>query len=162
MNYFQKHIFLVRVATLIGNPFPLFRMVLTSPFPLLPLLVATVASMLVGMLWFSPFMFAKAWMKHTGVKPQKMKKGPGPAAIFVSALTGFLMALAVASLFHLLAIQDVLSALGIVLVVWLGLYAFPQLNHHLYDGRSKELFFIYAGYNLVNLVLTAMILLAWR
>ncbi len=137
-------------------------MLLSSPFPLLPLIASTVVSMIIGMLWFSPLLFATAWMKHTGVSKQKMKKGPSPSAIVVTMLSGFLMALAISSLFHLLAITDVASALGLIVTVWLGFYAFPLLNHHMYDGRSKELFFIYAGYNLVNVVVTSMILLAWR
>jgi hypothetical protein len=45
-------------------------------------LVATISTMVVGFLWYSPLLFAKPWMKEMGYDPndkariEEMKKAP--------------------------------------------------------------------------------------
>ena len=52
---------------------------------LLAVLVAAISTMLVGFLWYSPFLFAKPWMREMGYDPNdkasadKMRKSAGPA-----------------------------------------------------------------------------------
>src|SRR6266849_5244088 len=51
----------------------------------LAILVAAISTMVVGFLWYSPLLFAKAWMKEMGYDPndkaktEEMKKSAGPA-----------------------------------------------------------------------------------
>ncbi len=40
----------------------------------LAVFAAALSDFLVGALWFSPLLFAKAWMKETGITAEKMKK----------------------------------------------------------------------------------------
>jgi hypothetical protein len=54
----------------------------------LAVLAAAIVAMVVGMVWHSPAMFLKRWMKLTGVTDKEMKKSMGlPAAVgFVTLL----------------------------------------------------------------------------
>jgi Protein of unknown function (DUF1761) len=69
---------------------------------LLAVLVAAIATMVVGFLWYSPLLFAKAWMKEMGYDPndkaktEKMKKSAGPAyggSFLASLVSAFILAL---------------------------------------------------------------------
>src|SRR5213075_749192 len=65
----------------------------------LAILVAAISTMVVGFLWYSPLLFANAWVREMGYAPNdkarmnEMKKSAGPAyagsllAIIVSAFT---------------------------------------------------------------------------
>jgi len=45
------------------------------PINIWALLVAALAKMVVGMIWYSPAMFLKPWMKLVGRSPEDMKAG---------------------------------------------------------------------------------------
>ncbi len=53
------------------------------------ILVAAISTMVVGFLWYSPLLFAKAWMKEMGYDPndkaktEEMKKSAGPVRIHI-------------------------------------------------------------------------------
>jgi hypothetical protein len=135
---------------------------MSLPFPLLPLVVCMLAAMVVGMLWFSPMLFATPWMKLTGITPAKMKKGAGAEAYLVSLATGLLMAFALWTIYFLAGISDVVTMLSIAFVVWLAFNGLPMLNHSMFDQRPKQLVAIYAGYDLTNALVMALILSLWR
>ena len=64
----------------------------------LAVLLAAISSMVVGSLWYMPAGFGKAWMKLTGVKPDRSKMTGGKMAwmygsVFVcSLLTAYILA----------------------------------------------------------------------
>ena len=66
------------------------------------ILVAAVSTMVVGFLWYSPLLFAKAWMREMGYDPndkarmEEMKKTAGPAyagSFVASLLSAFTLCL---------------------------------------------------------------------
>src|SRR4029077_4153639 len=66
------------------------------------ILVAGISAMVVGFLWYSPLLFAKAWMREMGYDPndkarmEEMKKTAGPAyggSFVASLLSAFTLAL---------------------------------------------------------------------
>ena len=62
--------------------------------PVVPVLVAAVATMVIGFIWYSPFVFARPWMRAMGYDPEdkaklaEMQKGAGwmYAGSFVASL----------------------------------------------------------------------------
>ena len=40
---------------------------------ILPVIVAAVVMMVVNLLWYSPFLFGKAWTRHTSIRPGDMR-----------------------------------------------------------------------------------------
>ena len=68
----------------------------------LAILVAAISTMVVGFLWYSPLLFAKAWMREMGYDPNdkartdEMKKGAASAyagSLVASLLSAFTLAL---------------------------------------------------------------------
>jgi Protein of unknown function (DUF1761) len=45
------------------------------PFNLYAVLVASLVTLLIGMIWYSPAVFGTIWMKETGLTEEELKKG---------------------------------------------------------------------------------------
>lgn len=52
----------------------------------LAVLVATLSTMVLGFLWYSPVLFGNAWVKLRNMKMEEMKGG-GPITYILTALT---------------------------------------------------------------------------
>ncbi len=133
---------------------------------LLAVLVAAISTMVVGFLWYSPLLFAKAWMREMGYDPndkakvQEMQKSAGPAyggSLVASLLSAFTLAL----FFHMLQNYTLHFGLIVGFHVWLGFVATVQFTGALFMKQSMKLFAINAGYQLVCYVVMGAILSVW-
>jgi len=125
------------------------------------ILIASVLSFTVGMLWYSPALFGKAWARLAGVSMSKAKqKGMGQ-----SMLLGFISTLVLAYVFnHLMGMLNYTSAasgatLGFWL--WLGFLATSLVGGVLWEGKPWELYVLNSAYWLVNLLVIGAALGRW-
>lgn len=127
-------------------------------------LVAAVASMVVGFLWYSPILFAKPWMKlmgYSGKNMKSMQKGMGMqyGMSFVSAiLTAFVLSLVMnmsKSFFHFDSLSTGFTAAA---MVWVGFVAPVQLTDVLFAKKQWQLFYINTGYQLASLLVMGVVL----
>lgn len=134
---------------------------------LLAVFVAAISSMVMGFLWYSPVLFARAWMREMGYDPndkariQEMQKSAGPAyggSFVASLVTAYILAL----LLHELGADNVHLGLGIGFHVWLGFVATVQFTGALFMKQSRKLFAINTGYQLVCYLVMGAILAVWR
>jgi hypothetical protein len=134
---------------------------------LLAVLVAAIATMMVGFLWYSPLLFAKAWMREMGYDPndkaktEEMKKSAGPAyggSFLASLVSAFILAL----FLHWLRVESLHFGLMVGFHVWLGFVATVQFTSALFTKQSMKLFAINTGYQLVCYLAMAAILAVWR
>ena len=128
-------------------------------------LASAVVQMVLGSVWYSPLGFGKAWAALVGFTPEKMaeakKKGMGAAygLMFAGCLvTSTALALLVSGMRAHHAVQG--FVLGLIASV--GFVAPAFLSQGIFEGRPRKLYFINAGYWVANLVLTGVILSAWR
>lgn len=119
-------------------------------------LAAGVASMVVGMIWYSPKVFGNKWMKLSGVKPSK-KQG-----MAVPMLLGFISSLVMA---YILANVIVLATAGTWLDgatvgfwVWLGFMATLTLGSVIWERRPLDLYWLNNAHNLLSLLVMGAIL----
>ncbi len=134
---------------------------------LLPVLIAAVATMILGFLWYSPVLFAKAWMREMGYDPndkakiQEMQKGAGPsyAGSFVASLVSAFM---LAKILTFTPIDTALYGMKLGLGVWLGFVATVQLTGALFEKKSAKLFAINTGYQLACYLVMGAILAVMR
>jgi len=133
----------------------------------LAVLVAAISTMIVGFLWYSPLLFAKAWMREMGYDPndksrtEEMKKSAGPAyagSFAASLLSAFTLAL----ILHGLRVEDLHSGLMTSFHIWLGFAATVQFTGALFSKQSMKLFGITTGYQLVCYLVMGVILTLWR
>jgi len=130
-------------------------------------LVAALATMAIGFLWYSPMLFAKPWMVLMGYDPNdkakiaEMQKSAGPSyamSLVASVLAAFVLG-------KLIAVSGSVTAvdgLKIGLVVWLGFVTTVQLTNALFSRQRNRLYMINTGYQLVCYVVMGAILGAWR
>lgn len=133
---------------------------------LLAVLGSAVACMVIGFLWYSPFLFATPWMIAMGYDPNDkariaaMQKTAGPKygiAFLTSLLSAFLLGKII---FHL-AISTALYGMKIGFAVWLAFVMTVQLTDKLFGDRPLKLFLINTGFQLVCFLAMGAILGRW-
>jgi len=130
----------------------------------LALLAAAVVAWLIGALWYSPVMFAKAWVKAHGYTPEQvaaMQVMQGK--VIVATLVAMILMAAVLQVFlrHLGA-DSLRGGMGWAFHAWLG-FALPLgFIAHLYSQKRIAAWVIDLGYQLVYLLVMGAILGAWH
>lgn len=130
--------------------------------------VAAVANMFIGMLWYGP-VFGKKWMSLMGFTRESMKKMPLTAmqAVFGGVITALIMSFVLAhDAFVWGAFLGVgnpfMFAFQLAFWIWLGYVATTQVGSFLWEGRSFTLFVFNATESFVSLFVMALILTFWK
>jgi hypothetical protein len=133
---------------------------------LLSVLVAAIATMILGFLWYSPILFAKPWTVAMGYDPNdkakmdEMRKGAGKlyGITFVASL---LSAFVLAKIIDVTTVASALYGMKIGFAVWLGFVTTVQLTSTLFKKRPIKLYLIDTGYQLVCYLVMGVILAKW-
>ena len=123
----------------------------------IPILVAAVVSFVIGMLWYSPALFGKSWMKLAGVKMQGKPKGIG-GIMFTAFIANLVMAYVFVYFLNILSYADTVTGVIFGFFLWAGFFATTLLGSVLWEGKPFNLYLINAGYQLVNLVVMGAVL----
>lgn len=134
------------------------------PINYLAVVVAAVANMIIGFLWYGP-LFGKQWIRMMGFTKEDIeaaqKKGMGKNYALM-ALGSLATAYVLAHAYEFAATY--LAAFGIAggamagFWNWLGFIAPVMLGSVLWEGKSWKLWSLNAGYYLVALVVMGMII----
>ena len=132
----------------------------------LAVLVAAIASMAVGMVWYSPAAFGTAWLKALGWDEKQLKKEKKKQQNMVKTLGITFVCMLITSYVLSVALSywqnpTVGVAAQVAFWLWLGFIATAQLPVYLFERRSLKLFAINAAHQLVYLLVTALVLAAW-
>ncbi|MBI3618709.1 DUF1761 domain-containing protein [Candidatus Peregrinibacteria bacterium] len=133
---------------------------LLVPINLVGALLATIVSMLIGIAWFSPFGFGPLWIRLSGVKMDQGKSPP--VAMLVAVLCNFVTACVIAEVLAWAHADTARMEMLATFWLWLGFIAAVKLMHFMFDGRSLTLWLFYAVYDLVNVLLMAIVLVLWK
>jgi uncharacterized SAM-binding protein YcdF (DUF218 family) len=127
---------------------------------------AAAATMVIGFLWYSPFLFAKPWMVAMGYDPEdkakaaEMQKSAGPL-YGISFLASLLAAFILGKIIYNLTIDSPFYGMKVGFAVWLGFVMTVQLTDKLFGKRPMKLFLINTGYQLVCYLAMGAILGKW-
>ena len=130
----------------------------------LAILVVSIVSFIIGMLWYSPLLFGNVWVKLMGFNEEDIKKAKekGMAknmiVVFISVLV---MTYVLAYLIDLLAYSDAGSGAILGFIIWLGFLATSMLGSVLWEGKPAALYLINTSHYLVVLVVSGAILGVW-
>jgi hypothetical protein len=130
----------------------------------LPIGVAAVAAFLLGGLWYSPLLFAKAWTAAHGYTPEKLAAMQGKAArAYIASFVGQLVT---AGVLHLVLVTMEVTSVSAGMcwgaVLWAGFAAPITLSAIMFSDKKISLFFIDSGYQLAYLLLMGAILGPWH
>ena len=127
-----------------------------SAFNLPGILVAALAGMFLGALWYSPLLFGKAWMRAIGKTPETLGLPTGP--MIGSMIASVLSAVGVSLIFFLIGVDSLDVALGVGMILGL-LIIFPALlSDNLFCGWGSRLLLIQSGYRVLSVVLMSLVM----
>lgn len=124
-------------------------------------LLAAVANMLIGSIWYSKAMFANKWMALMG-KTEEEIRASGLNLAYIGMMVGALvMAYVMAHSVNYAQADTVTEGVVTGFWLWLGFIVTTKVSDVLFEGQPKGLFAINAGYFLVALPVMGAILAAW-
>jgi hypothetical protein len=126
----------------------------------LALLIATIAKMLVGMVWYSSPVFGKLWMTLVGCTPEQMK-ATMPKALLVDFISSYVMAFVLVHAVHYAGAISLPQGAVVGFFNWLGFIAAATLVSTVYEKRPVKLFLINNGYQLISLLIMGAIVAVW-
>jgi hypothetical protein len=124
---------------------------------------AALLTWVLGALWYSPLLFAKAWVKANGYTPEKVAamQANAPKAYAGSFIAFVLMAYVFHLFLNHLGTTTLASGAGWGFHAWVG-FALPLgFTAFVYSDRALPAFLIDAGYQLVYLTAMGAMLARW-
>jgi hypothetical protein len=124
-------------------------------------LLAAIASMVVGSVWYAKPVFGKLWMDLVKLDEAQQRKGAMKAMVmaFVAALlTAYVLAHVIYlsnSFFQNSFMKD---AMQTAFWLWLGISATTIATHHAFEQRPKKLTWLAIGNQLVTFLVMAFII----
>jgi hypothetical protein len=126
-------------------------------------IVAAIAAVVIGGLWYAPFLFGKVWQRSIGktdaeLVAMRKKAGPGYALAIVGALvTAWVVAVTV----KWAGATTAMDAVEVGVIVWLGYIVSQMVIGTMFEGRSWTLFGINMSNQLVNILVMALVTTLW-
>lgn len=127
-------------------------------------ILATLSSMLVGTIWYSPRVFGNYWMKAAGVAPSGNTADavrPIVVTVIVSFITAWVLAGAAFIAFVFYGGSFFVNALFTAIILWAGFTAARFITHDQFDGRPNGLTVLNISHEFVTIVIMAIIIGVW-
>ncbi len=128
------------------------------------ILVSSIASMLIGMLWYSPLLFGNVWMKLMKINPKEIEKSKtkGMGYIYLAAfISAFLMNYVLSLTIKYVGAVTALEGLQIGFLFWLGFVATVMLGSILWENKPIQLYLINVLHYLFTILIMSLILVSW-
>lgn len=126
-----------------------------SDIPWLAVIVATVANMVLGFLWYGP-LFGKQWGEASGVNMDEAQSSP---TMYLSPALGALVAAIVLwNMMGAMGATDVMGGITTAFWAWLAFTAFTSYTNATFRGSGTRLWTIESFAHLVGFALTGVIL----
>lgn len=127
-------------------------------------LLAAVGAMVVGFVYYSPYVLGKPWMKLMGLTSESMKAAQ--KEMMKTYGVSFVLALVTAYvLYHIMALSlaffnysPVMTGFTSGFWVWLGFVMPVQATEVLFSKKPVKLFGINTGYQLVSLLVMGVVI----
>jgi hypothetical protein len=130
------------------------------------IIVAAFIPMIVGMLWYSPALFARQWMALIGKTEEELKKqtpGKAYALTFIASIVmAYVMAHFVAYSSAFTGSTGIAAGLQTGFWSWLGFVVTTNSASVLFEFKPRGLYFINMGYQFVSMLLMGALLGLWR
>jgi len=125
----------------------------------LGVLVAAGVGFILGGLWYSPMLFAKAWMEENGYTEEYIQQNGHPAkAMVIAFITVLIQATILAFMLSQLGITSVLVAAKISLIIGVFIVGLSYYSDAQFNMKSTRLVLIEAGFRATCITLMGVIL----
>ena len=126
--------------------------------------LATLSSMIVGSIWYTPKVFGNFWMKASGVTPSGNARdavGPILVTLVVSFITAWVLAGAAFISQHFYGGSFLANTVVTAIILWAGFTAARFITHDAFDKRPTRLTVLNVAHELVTVVVMALIIGVW-
>lgn len=126
--------------------------------------LATISSMVVGSIWYTPKVFGNYWMKLSGITPSGNARDavrPIIVTVIVSFITAWVLAGATYISFEFYGGSFLVNALITAAILWAGFTAARFVTHDQFDGRPWQLTLLNSVHELVTVLIMALIIGVW-
>ena len=130
----------------------------------LAVILATLSSMIVGSIWYTPKVFGNYWMRAANITPSgKASDAVRPIIItvIVSFITAWVLAGAAFISWDFYGGSFFVNTLVTAIVLWGGFTAARFITHDAFDGRTRGLTVLNCTHELVTIVVMALIIGVW-
>ena len=127
-------------------------------------ILATLSSMIVGSIWYTPKVFGNYWMRAANITPSgKASDAVRPIVItvIVSFVTAWVLAGAAFISWDFYGGSFFVNTLVTALILWAGFTAARFITHDAFDGRPTGLTVLNVAHELVTIVIMAIIIGVW-
>lgn len=128
----------------------------------LAVVLATISSMVVGSIWYSPKVFGSTWMKLAKINFDPAKRKEAWKPILLTLVVSFITAYVLAHVAYLSNqffgnsfLQDSLST---AFWMWLGFTAARFITHDAFEGRPARLTALNVSHELVTILIMGLII----
>lgn len=131
---------------------------------LLAVLLAAIAFMAVGFAWYSPYLFGPQWMKLMGITAKDMKAAQKKMAplytlsFVVAIVTAYVLSHVIGLSKNFYGYSPLQTGLTTAFWMWLGFIMPVQVTEVIFGGKKWALFGINTGYQLVGVMIMAIVL----
>ncbi|WP_438447733.1 DUF1761 domain-containing protein [Gorillibacterium sp. sgz5001074] len=126
----------------------------------LAIVVAALLYFFIGTVWYSPVLFAQAWMRETGKTKEELN--PNPFIYILIFILTVIAAFSMACVFEISGLTGLVPGLFAGLVSGLALAAATAITMMFNDYRRYKLYLINVGYHLVSFTVMGALLGLWR
>lgn len=131
------------------------------PVNLTAVLVAAVASMVVGFSWYSNAVFGRRWIKLTGLSGEKMAGSKMFKTFGLTFLLTLVMGYMLSIFIHYAGAKTLILGAKTGLWVWIGFLVPMTLTNALFSKKSMELYAVESGSHLASLLVIGAIIGSW-
>ena len=127
----------------------------------LAVIAAALSTFVIGGLWYSPVLFANAWMKVNNFTAEELRKGSMVKVFGLTFIFSFIMSLSLALFLNDSAItigQGALTGFH----AGFGFVAMAVFITGQFERRSATYMLIHAAYFIISLTVMGLIIAAWR
>jgi hypothetical protein len=127
-------------------------------------ILATLSTMVVGSIWYTPKVFGNYWMRAANITPSgKVSDAVRPiiVTVIVSFITAWVLAGAAYISWDFYGGSFFVNALVTALILWAGFTAARFITHDAFDGRPTGLTVLNVAHELVTIVIMAIIIGVW-
>jgi len=127
----------------------------------LALFIAVIARIGIGMLWYSRLLFGKKWMALINKSQSEINQESAKKMYLLEAGASLLMAYVLERVLVAFQVKTLTDATLTALWIGVGFMMMGSLGDYLFLKRSKALYFINNGYQVVSVIVMAIILVKW-
>lgn len=126
------------------------------------IIVAAVVYMALGAIWYSPALFANAWLKGIGKTKEQIKANFSPLSLIWALVLSFLAAYGIARICVWAQLGTVWDGIVVGLLASVCFVLATMGVNDLFEQRPRELTLINVLYHIVGFIVIGVIVGAWH